>query len=66
MPISPKVFVPEKRDCTFWKWKSLSFKMACVTYASHKNEIFYRPKRTVGKEKLIRFGYVSHDGFSVN
>ena len=56
MLISPKVFVLEKRDCTFWKWQNLSFKMAYATYVSDKNERFYRPKRTVGKEKLIRFG----------
>ena len=54
MPASPKVFVPEKRDCTFWKWQNLSFKMAYVTHASNENKRFYRPKRTVGKEKLIR------------
>ena len=22
MPVSPKVFVSEKRDCTFWKWRN--------------------------------------------
>ena len=56
MLVSPKIFVPEKRNCTFWKWQNLSFKMAYVTYASDENKRFYRPKRTVGKEKLIRFG----------
>ena len=29
MPVSLKVFVPEKRDCTFWKWQNLSFKLLC-------------------------------------
>ena len=26
MPITPKVFGPEKRNCTFWKWQDYSFK----------------------------------------
>ena len=56
MPITPKVFGPEKRNCTFWKWQNYCIKMAQITYASDENERFYRPKRTIGKEKLIRFG----------
>ena len=27
MSITPKVFGLEKRNCTFWKWRSFSFKM---------------------------------------
>ena len=36
----------EKRDCTFWKWQSNSFKMVCVTYILDKNYGFYRQKCT--------------------
>ena len=53
MSITPKVFGLEKRNCTFWKWQSFSFKMMCVTYISDKNYGFYRPKHTVRKEKFI-------------
>ena len=53
MPITPKVFGPEKRNCTFWKWQNYSIKMAQITYASDENERFYRPKCNFG-EKLKR------------
>ena len=29
MLVSPKVFVPQKRYCTFWKWQNLSFNV-CI------------------------------------
>ena len=56
MLITPKVFGLEKRNCTFWKWQSLSFKTVCVTYKSDKNYGFYRPKHAVRKAKFIHFG----------
>ena len=37
MLITPKVFGLEKRNCTFWKWQSFSFKRLYDTYASDRN-----------------------------
>ena len=55
MPVSPKVFVPQKRNCNFWKWQILSFKMTYVMYASDENERFYRPKRINFSLPTVRF-----------
>ena len=56
MPVSPKVFVLEKRDCTFWKWQNLSFKMAYVTYTLDKNYGSYRQKRINFSLPTVHFG----------
>ena len=61
MLISPKVFGVEKRNCTFWKWQSFSFKMVCVTYTSDKNYGFYRPKHTFRKGENDAFWLVKSD-----
>ena len=56
MLITPKVFGLEKRNCTFWKWQSLSFKTVCVTYKSDKNYGFYRPKCKKISLRIVCFG----------
>ena len=56
MLITPKVFGLEKRNCTFWKWQSFSFKMVCVSYISDKNYGFYRPKCIIFSLRKVCFG----------
>ena len=50
MPVSLKVFVPEKRDCTLWKWQNLSFKLLCW----HVEMIFIQMIIRDNKKKLFK------------
>ena len=50
MPVSLKVFVPEKRDCTFWKWQNLSFKLLCW----HVEMIFIQMIIRDNKKKIVQ------------
>ena len=50
MPVSLKVFVPEKRDCTLWKWQNLSFKLLCW----HVEMIFIQMIIRDNKKKIVQ------------